>query len=69
MPLSKSWHDYNESLIECGRRNKNMNIGKVESLDVEPVIAIRNNATTRGCPLRTGEVPLIKKGYQSWKQI
>jgi len=19
MPLNKSWHDYNESLIECGR--------------------------------------------------
>ncbi|MGB8937015.1 MAG: hypothetical protein WCC17_18160 [Candidatus Nitrosopolaris sp.] len=39
---------------------------------VEPVIAIRNNATTRekGCQVRTREVPLIKKlGYQRWKQI
>ena len=37
------------------------------NLDVEPVIVIRNNATTRerGCQLRTREVLLIKKlGHQ-----
>ncbi|MGC1929649.1 MAG: transposase, partial [Candidatus Nitrosopolaris sp.] len=46
--------------------------GFVERLDVEPVIAIRNNASTRerGCPLRREEVLLIKKlGYQRWKQM
>ena len=44
----------------------------LERLDVEPVIAIRNNASTRerGCPLRRDEVLLIKKlGYEGWKQL
>jgi hypothetical protein len=50
------------------RRNFNL----LERLDIEPVIAIRNNASTRerGCPLRRDEVLLIKKlGYQRWKQM
>jgi Transposase DDE domain len=50
------------------RRNFNL----LERLDVEPVIAIRNNASTRerGCPLRREEILLIKKlGYQRWKQM
>ena len=41
-------------------------------MDVEPVIAIRNNASTieKGCQLRREEVLLIRKlGYQKWKQI
>ncbi|MGA8081177.1 MAG: hypothetical protein WB988_04890 [Candidatus Nitrosopolaris sp.] len=38
-------------------------------MDIQPVIAIRNNAE-RGCQLRREEVLLIKKlGYQRWKQI
>jgi hypothetical protein len=48
------------------------NFDLLERLDVEPVIAIRNNASTRekGCPLRREEVLLIKKlGIQRWKQI
>jgi hypothetical protein len=50
------------------RRNFNL----LDRLDVEPVIAIRNNASTRarGCRLRREEVLLLKKlGYQRWKQI
>jgi hypothetical protein len=50
------------------RRNFNL----LERLDVEPVIVIRNNASTRerGCPLRREEILLIKKlGYQRWKQM
>lgn len=50
------------------RRNFNL----LNMLNVEPVIAIRNNASTRarGCQLRREEVLLLKKlGYQRWKQI
>jgi len=50
------------------RRNFNL----IERLDVEPVIAIRNNASTRvrEYPLRREEILLIKKlGYQRWKQM
>jgi hypothetical protein len=50
------------------RRNFNL----LERLDVEPVIAIRNNTSTRErrCTLRMEEILLIKKlGYQRWKQI
>ena len=50
------------------RRNFNL----LERLDVEPVIAIRNNASTRErrCTLRREEILLIKKlGYQRWKQM
>ena len=50
------------------RRNFNL----LDRLDVEPVIMIRNNASTRarGCQLRREEVLLLKKlGYQRWKQI
>lgn len=50
------------------RRNFNL----LDRLDVEPVIVIRNNASTRarGCQLRREEVLLLKKlGYQKWKQI
>ena len=44
----------------------------LERLDVEPLIAIRNNASTRvrEYPLRREEILLIKKlGYQRWKQM
>jgi hypothetical protein len=43
------------------RRNFNL----LERLDVEPVIAIRNNASTRerGCQLRREEVILLKKTW------
>jgi len=50
------------------RRNFNL----LDRLNVEPVIAIRNNASTRarGCQLRRHKVLLIKKlGYKRWKQI
>jgi hypothetical protein len=50
------------------RRNFNL----LDRLDIEPVIMIRNNASTRarGCQLRREEVLLLKKlGYQRWKQI
>ena len=50
------------------RRNFNL----LNRLNVEPVIAIRKNASTRarGCQLRREEVLLLKKlGYQRWKQI
>jgi hypothetical protein len=46
--------------------------GRKRRLDVQPVIAIRNNAPTEatGCQLRREELLLIKKlGYQRWKQI
>lgn len=49
---------------------KNFNL--LDRLNVEPVIAIRKNASIRaiGCPLRTDEVILIKKlGYQGWNQL
>ena len=52
------------------RNRRNFNL--LERLDVEPVIAIRNNSSTRerGCPLRREEILLIKKlGYQRWKQM
>jgi hypothetical protein len=50
------------------RRNFNL----LDRLDVEPVIIIRNNASTtaRGCQLRRDEVLLLKKlGYEKWKHI
>jgi hypothetical protein len=74
-PLSLRNHDEDvlrtnirPSRLVCQRRNFNL----LERLDVEPVIAIRNNASTRerGCQLRRDEVLLIKKlGYQRWKQM
>ena len=47
------------------RRNFNL----LDRLDIEPVVIIRNNASTRAriCQLRR-EVLLLKKlGYQRWK--
>ena len=49
------------------RRNFNL----LDQLDVEPVIQIRNNASTRAraCQLRRKEVLLIKRlGYEGWKR-
>jgi Transposase DDE domain len=49
---------------------KNFNL--LDELNAEPVIGIRNNASTRsrGCRLRREEVLLMKKlGYQGWKQL
>jgi hypothetical protein len=49
------------------RRNFNL----LDRLDIEPVIMVRNNASTRarGCQLRREEVILKKLWYQRWKQI
>jgi hypothetical protein len=44
----------------------------LDDLNIEPVISIRKNASTkaRGCPLRKDEVLLIRKqGYDGWKQL
>jgi hypothetical protein len=44
----------------------------LDDLNIEPVISIRKNASTkaRGCPLRRDEVLLIRKqGYDGWKQL
>ena len=49
---------------------KNFNL--LDELNAEPVIGIRNNASTRsrGCRLRREEVLLIKRlGYEGWKRI
>ena len=52
------------------RKNFNM----LDDINAEPVISIRKNASntrSKGCPLRRGEVLLIKKlGYDDeWKQL
>jgi Transposase DDE domain len=44
----------------------------LDDLNIEPVISIRKNASTkaRGCQLRRDEVLLIRKqGYDGWKQL
>lgn len=44
----------------------------LDDLNIEPVISIRRNASTkaRGCPLQRDEVLLIGKlGYDGWKQL
>ena len=59
---------YCVDLILEGDTRRNL----LERLDVEPLIAIRNNASTRvrEYPLRREEILLIKKlGYQRWKQM
>jgi len=56
----------------CADKAQNTRRNLLERLDVEPVIAIRNNASTkvREYPLRREEILLIKKlGYQRWKQL
>ena len=71
--VRESSKKYNIDKVYADKAHDNRrNFNLLERLDVEPVIAIRNNATTRerGCQLRREEVLLIKKlGYQRWKQI
>jgi len=71
--VRESFKKYNIDRVYADKAHDNRrNFNLLERLDIEPVIAIRNNATTkeRGCQLRTGEVLLIKKlGYQRWRHI
>jgi len=73
-PLVKeSSKKYNIDKVYADKAHDNRrNFNLLDRLNVEPVIAIRNNASTRsgGCRLRREEVLLIKKlGYQGWKQL
>jgi len=68
MPINKSWHDYNELLIEGGRIL--MDIGVIRSWNKE----IRNmNEGKVGAPFEYSHSYihfLIKKlGYEGWKQL
>ena len=71
--VRESFKKYNIDRVYADKAHDNRrNFNLLERLDIEPVIVIRNNATTkeRGCQLRTGEVLLIKKlGYQRWRHI
>jgi hypothetical protein len=60
---------YQQSIYKAHDNRRNFNL--LDRLDVEPVIVIRNNASTRarGCQLRRDEVLLKKLGYEKWKQI
>jgi hypothetical protein len=49
-----------------------LQIRLIDDLNIEPVISLRKNASTRarGSPLRRDEVLLIRKlGYNGWKQL
>ncbi|MFZ0513051.1 MAG: IS5 family transposase [Candidatus Nitrosopolaris sp.] len=71
--VRESSKKYNIDKVYADKAHDNRrNINLLDRLNVQPVIAIRNNAATgaRGCQLRREEVILIKKlGYQRWKQI
>ena len=71
--VRESTKKYNIDKVYADKAHDNRrNFNLLDRLNVEPVIAIRNNASTkaRGCPLRREEVLLIKKlGYQRWKEI
>ena len=71
--VRESSKKYNIDKVYADKAHDNRrNFNLLDRLDVEPIIAIRNNASTRarGCHLRDEEVLLIKKlGYQRWKQI
>jgi hypothetical protein len=60
---------YQQSIYKAHDNRRNFNL--LDRLDVEPVIVIRNNASTRarGRQLRRDEVLLKKLGYEKWKQI
>ncbi len=63
-------HNVDKVYVDKAHDNRR-NFNLLDRLDVEPIIAIRNNASTRprGCQSRREEVLLIKKlGYQRWKQ-
>ena len=70
--VRESSKKYNIDKVYADKAHDNRrNFNLLDRLDVEPIIAIRNNASTRGrgCQLRN-EVLLMKKlGYQTWKQI
>jgi hypothetical protein len=71
--VRESFKKYNIDKVCADKAQDNRrNFNLLERLDVEPVIAIRNNASIRErrCPLRREEILLIKKlGYQRWKQM
>ena len=71
--VRESSRKYNIDKVYADKAHDNRrNFNLLNRLNVEPVIAIRNNASTRarGCQLRREEVLLLKKlGYQRWKQI
>lgn len=71
--VRESFKKYNIDKVCADKAQDNRrNFNLLERLDVEPVIAIRNNASTRErrCPLRREEILLIKKlGHQRWKQM
>ncbi len=64
--VRESFKKYNIDKVYVDKAQDNRrNFNLLERLDIEPVIAIRNNASTR-----ERICPLIKKlGYQRWKQI
>ena len=67
--VRESFKKYNIHKVCADKAQGNFNL--LERLDVEPVIAIRNNASTRErrCPLRREEILLIRKlGYRGWKR-
>lgn len=71
--VSEAAEKYNIDKLYADKAHDNRkNFNLLDRLNVESVIAIRNNAhtTARGCPLRREVVLLIKKlGYQRWKEI
>jgi IS5 family transposase len=71
--VRESSKKYNIDKVYADKAHDNRrNFNLLDRLNVQPVIAIRNNASTRarGCQLRREEVLLLKKlGYQRWKQI
>jgi hypothetical protein len=68
---SKTKYDIDKVYGDKAYDNReNFNI--LDDINAEPAISIRKNASTRskGCPLRTDEILLIKKlGYNGWKQL
>jgi Transposase DDE domain len=71
--VRESFKKYNIDKVYADNAHDNRrNFNLLDRLNIQPVIAIRNNASTRdrGCQLRREEVLLIKKlGHQRWKQI
>jgi hypothetical protein len=56
----------NVDRVYADKAHDNRSFNLLYRLDVEPVIVIRNNASTRarGCQLRREELLLKKLGYQ-----
>jgi Transposase DDE domain len=71
--VRESSKKYNIDKVYADKAHDNRrNFNLLDRLNVQPVIAIRNNASTgaRGCQLRRHEVLVIKKlGYWRWRQI